>query len=356
MISKPMDVLSQYPIRKSRRQKQSFREDVSQYLEGLGYKCTVERGFGGVHNIVVGYPDAAKHVITAHYDTPAWLPFPNLITPCHLFPFVLWQVVLACILSVPAYVIGKAAGYLLDNPSYGELLFSLLLVVECAWMLFGSANQNNANDNTSGVVTLLSIASRLPLTKRDEVCFILFDLEEAGMIGSSNHASIYKEVIKGQIVFNLDCVGAGDNIVFFPTNKLRKDEGRMKWLSQCNGFLGNKSITLRDNGFSYYPSDQMCFPLGVGIAALKEAKNGWLYCDKIHTSHDTVLDEYNVEIISECLINMMMNDDILPSPPFVNMSRNRKKPINNFIIFVILTVVSCVLSMLIGAGLALLSS
>ena len=44
MISKPMDVLQNYPIRKTRSQKQSFRDAVFLYLQNIGYEVTVEKG------------------------------------------------------------------------------------------------------------------------------------------------------------------------------------------------------------------------------------------------------------------------------------------------------------------------
>ena len=38
MIGKPMDVLQQFPIRKSKKQKQQFRDAVQSYLKTLGYE------------------------------------------------------------------------------------------------------------------------------------------------------------------------------------------------------------------------------------------------------------------------------------------------------------------------------
>ena len=42
MITHPMDILKQYPIRKTKKQKQPFREDVKTYAESLGYQVTLE--------------------------------------------------------------------------------------------------------------------------------------------------------------------------------------------------------------------------------------------------------------------------------------------------------------------------
>ena len=37
MIGKPMDVLEAFPIRKSKHQKQQFRDSVQSYLKTIGY-------------------------------------------------------------------------------------------------------------------------------------------------------------------------------------------------------------------------------------------------------------------------------------------------------------------------------
>ena len=64
---------------------------------------------------------------------------------------------------------------------------------------------------------------------------------------------------------------------------------------------GSKTITVKHKGFRYYPSDQKNFPYGVGIAAFRRNKFLGLYCDKIHTRKDTVLDESNVNILRAAL-------------------------------------------------------
>ena len=78
MIEKPMDVLSMFPVRKTKKQKQAFRDAVQSYATTLGYDLTVEKG-SGAHNIVIGDSTNAKYLVTAHYDTPAAMPFPILL-------------------------------------------------------------------------------------------------------------------------------------------------------------------------------------------------------------------------------------------------------------------------------------
>ena len=54
----------------------------------------------------------------------------------------------------------------------------------------------------------------------------------------------------------------------------------------------------------FYPSDQMNFKKGVGVAALKHSK--FLrtdYMDRIHTNRDTVFCEENIEFLTEFAMN-----------------------------------------------------
>lgn len=289
MLQKPMDVLTAYPVRKSKKQKQAFRDAVQAYLQTLGYESRVEKGSLGCHNVVFGSPETAQYLITAHYDTCARLPIPNLITPCNLLLFLLYQLVMVAVMLLPPLAVGIWYG---------------LLIVEIVLMLAGPANRHNANDNTSGVVTVLEIARSLPELHRDKVCFVLFDLEEAGLIGSASYRKAHKKATDCQIVLNLDCVGDGDEILFFPTKKLKKDASRMAPLRSCCGQFGPKSVTLREKGFSIYPSDQANFPFGVGICALRRSKVG-LYLDKIHTHRDIILEQTNVNLLRAALISMI---------------------------------------------------
>lgn len=303
-MNTPMDVVKNYPVRKSKKQKQAFRADVTQWLQNLGYPVCEEEGSFHNCNLVIGDPQRARYLVTAHYDTCARLPFPNLITPCNFWTFLLYQIFICLMLMLPALAVGGLVGYLLHSFDIGYFLFVVLLWADIVLMLIGPANSSNVNDNTSGVVTLLEIARSIPELHRKNVCFVLFDLEEAGLIGSASYKKKHKREIPNQLVLNLDCVGEGDDIYFFPTAKLKKSKERLAPLQKLAGGYGKKSIAVRTKGFSIYPSDQSNFPYGVGICALKR---GWagLYLSRIHTPRDTVLDETNVNILRAALTTLI---------------------------------------------------
>lgn len=304
MLKNPYDILTAHPVRKNKIQKERFRREVQDYLQTLGYSANVESGSFGSKNLVIGDPDRAKYLVTAHYDTCARMFVPNLITPCNALLFILYQIFVCLLLIVPTLAVGALVGYLFHSFFVGYFLWMVLLWTGIALMLVGPANSSNVNDNTSGVVTVLEIAKSLPEHYRKDVCFVLFDLEEAGLIGSASYRKAHKKASDSQMVLNLDCVGDGDEVIFFPTSKLKKNQKKLADLEKITGNFGRKTVTVRKQGFSIYPSDQAHFPYGVGICALNRGKLG-LYLSKIHTPRDTVLDETNVNILRAAIITMI---------------------------------------------------
>lgn len=308
MLRTPMDVLHRFPVRKTKIQKQNFRDAVCTYAECLGYPISVEKGAFGSSNVVIGDPERAKYLVTAHYDTCARLPLPNFIMPCNALVFIGCQTAQwLCIILISA-LLGALAGILLgegfEAPVSCVVLFGIVTM-----MLIGPANPSNANDNTSGVVTLLEILRTMPENQRHKVCFVLFDLEEAGLIGSSSYRKAHKTPSDRQLVLNLDCVGEGDHLRMFPTKELKKNRRKLTSLYKACGYFGKKSLTVHEKGFGIYPSDQMVFPYGVGICALNKNKRG-LYLGRIHTPRDTILDETNVNILRAALTSYICCDAV----------------------------------------------
>ena len=308
MINNPMNILEQFPVRKTKQQKQAFRDAVCGYAEKLGYPCTVERRNLSCQNIVLGDPEGAKYLVTAHYDTCANMLLPNLITPCNFGLFLLYQILLVVAMIVVSVASGLLLGFLFGRSVMMVTIFvvywTLLLL-----LLFGPANRSNANDNTSGVVTLLEIARTMPENQRHKVCFVLFDQEELGLLGSSFYRSRHRKASNTQMVLNLDCVADGDHLRMFPTKRLKQDKRKLSSLYRACGYFGKKDLLVQEKRFSIYPSDQMNFPYGVGICALRK-KRKTLYLSRIHTKKDTVLEETNVNILRAALTTFICCDEV----------------------------------------------
>jgi len=221
-------ILKNFQVRKSTAQKASFRNWLSDSLKSLGYDVRIESG-GSLFkssNVIVGDPETAKVVYTAHYDTCSVLPIPNFITPQNLPLYLLYQILIV----IPMFVLAIGAELLLllvwnDAPMWLAILVVYFVLAFCIWwMMAGPANKHTMNDNTSGVATLMEIALSLPAEHRSVVAFIFFDNEEKGLLGSSLFKKKHGAKMKNTPVINFDCVSDGEYIQFYPNKALKKDE------------------------------------------------------------------------------------------------------------------------------------
>ena len=309
MISKPMDVLTNYEIRKSKKQKSAFISAVTDYIQTQRYDVKIEKGKFGVRNIVVGDPENAEYLVTAHYDTPASIGIPNLITPCNPVTYFLFQFLVVGALLGISMAVALAVRALTNDASIAFLSWYVVYFSIFGLMMFGPANRHNANDNTSGVVTVLEMMHSMPENLRHKVCFVLFDLEEAGLVGSGVYRKLHKAAVEKQVMLNLDCVGDGDVIQFVPVKKAKQDEVFLKKLASICGKVGNKELRLRIKGFTAGSSDHKNFPKGVGIMVFRYQKGIGLYCGRIHTYRDKFLDQTNVNILRAALITLIGSAD-----------------------------------------------
>ena len=304
MIQRPIDVLQIHPVRKTTAQKTAFIQDVRDYVQGQGYDVTVDTPKRGVRNIVIGDLQKARYLITAHYDTPASIGLPNLIVPNHPVWFFLVQMLLVSVLLGVSFGLAFIAYGITKNERAAFLTWYVVYFAILIMMRSGPANPSNANDNTSGVVTLLETLTAMPQEQREQVCFVLFDMEEAGLVGSKAFRKAHKDLTEEMIVFNLDCVGDGDVIQFTPVKKARENEALLSRLSEICGSKGSKEIRLRAKGFYGGSSDHKSFPNGVAIMSFRYRKGIGLYCSRIHTWRDKNLDYSNVTLLRDTLISL----------------------------------------------------
>lgn len=135
MTQTTKEIFEKYQVRKTKKQKNAFIEYVEQRARELGYQCRVEKGRFGAKNIVVGDPEQAKVLYTAHYDTCAVLPFPNFITPKNFFIYLLYQFLIVgvflALFSLVGFLVGFGVALLpvSEEAAYGILSFLPLLSV-----------------------------------------------------------------------------------------------------------------------------------------------------------------------------------------------------------------------------------
>ena len=302
-------LLGEYGIRKSWEQKTAFIRWAQAYAEEIGVQTAVEESGKRIRsrNIVCGDVDKARVILTAHYDTCAHLPVSNFATPGNLPVMVISEALLFAAVGVIAWLCGKGIKYALLMASLAGWAAQLLSIAAgivialalVAMMLIGPANRHNANDNTSGVLLLLLLMEAL--REQPFVAFVLFDNEEKGLLGSMGFMKAHPQAAR-RFLLNLDCVGDGDTLLLTGTKiGLRMPQAKrlLAALEEIAPQYGKKTVTGEFPKW-IYPSDQMLFPRGTVLAALKGKR--LLYMDRIHTNKDTMLDENTVACFYDAIV------------------------------------------------------
>ena len=289
-------IKEKYIIRHTKQQKADFREFMLNELSSQGHKVSIQSGknsFIPVHNIIIGDIDNAKYLVTAHYDTPNTSLFPVV-----MFADSFWLSVFATFLScMPIILIGYISGNLSAKYNFNPILSILPIYAALILGMFTFTNKNNYNDNTSGVISVLEIFYSLPEEVRNKGAFILFDNEEKGLIGSG----FLKLKLKNKKipVYNLDCVGDGDEIRLFAKKNILFHAQEIASLAETNSQKSVK-VTQRALKNMLYMSDDYTFDNAICFAAFRSSPFG-KYVGRIHTNRDKILDEENIAVIRESM-------------------------------------------------------
>lgn len=301
------ELIEKYPVRKSNKQKNAFREFVISEAASKGFDAKIEKTSDGDNdNIVIGDVENAKAVFTAHFDTPASSLFPNIMIPRNNFLFWLYQFAIIFAILAPSFAIAYLVNDIIDpDGSFIFMAVFLVLYYSIYFLAFRVfENKNNHNDNTSGVATVMAIIDGLENWQKYKVAFILFDNEEKGKKGSKAYYKDHEKYMKDKLLINFDCVGNGKNIIFIA---MKDAEDKAEY-----GILKENFNDSEEFAIHFYPmkgsqsnSDYKNFPCGVGCLASKKGKKGLLYTPRIHTKFDTVADNKNIEYISEGVIDFV---------------------------------------------------
>lgn len=307
------------PTRFTRREKNKLLLMLREKFRDLGYdsadiKTLKHKGIGKSHNFVVGRPDA-PYIFTAHYDTPGKTGF--LLFASRFVGQTGANIVyiLLCIAFFAAISFGTYKLTDLLSDSFGSGIQEFLPLFIYVAVMLGIIllmfvpmivkNKNNRNDNTSGVIGLLTIAEIVAQNPelRDKCCFVFFDNEEWGLLGSAKYSAWLKnngyDVTRSMLI-NLDCIGVGDKLVIASVNFRNKTS---KLLKKEFKQLGVKAI--RKKSMMIYMSDHASFKGGVMLAKTKRSAIGPLYIPNIHTGRDTECDLDAVSTLCEQITDII---------------------------------------------------
>ncbi len=293
-------ILDSYQIRKTSKQKDAFIALIQNHFPEI----QIQQGrFPKYKNLVLGDVNTAKVVLTAHYDTRARMLLPNFIAPKKPVLSILYSLVILIPLIIAVFALGMLMGFLQIPQNIARWVFLGAYFLLLFIMVAGPANPNNANDNTSGVITLCELYACLEPSQRHKVAIVLFDMEEKGLIGSTGFRKQYKRIMKQKLLINFDCVGDGDTIMLCASKAAREKYGQL--IDNSFEPTDNKTVMLCKAENIYYPSDQMGFRESVAVAALKHKRFIGYYMDRIHTKRDTQLDKENIKLLCEGTLNLI---------------------------------------------------
>lgn len=286
-------IFSEYQTRKTKAQKTAFIDLMKQFYPDLQIE---EGGMFSNRNIIIGDVEHADFVLTAHYDTCARIPFPNFLAPKNLIATILYSLLIA----LPFLFLIIAVEVLLLLLSVNEIAvatIALILVFGSMFFIFyfGKPNEHTANDNTSGVIALCELLETLTPEQKKHVAFVFFDNEEYGLLGSGFFRKLHKKNAHNFLLINMDCISDGDHILLVANKAARNKFGDLFKSSFQDA--DQKKFHFENAATTLYPSDQMNFPVHLAIAAFHKKPLIGYYIDKIHTKHDTVFDEKNIECI-----------------------------------------------------------
>lgn len=300
-------ILDDFQTRKTKAQKSNFTSFLISELEKNEIYAKIdERGsIIKSRNIVIGDISKANVIFTAHYDTAPKLPFPNFITPKNLLFYIFYQILILLPLFIICFLVSFISMIFFENILIAYFLCAFLAFGFVYIIMFGKENKNTVNDNTSGIITLCEIMLNMTQDELATTAFVFFDNEELGLIGSSAFAKQHREEIKGKIVINFDCVSDGETIMVVVNGVARKKYGDIitSAYSMNDDYKVKPFITKALTTF--YPSDQMNFPINIAVAALKRKRFLGYYLDRIHTKHDTVFREENIRYLIKSSIKFV---------------------------------------------------
>lgn len=307
---KATEIFDNHPTRFTKKEKAALRGTLRSELNRMGYADgEISEVEASGTNFVVGDPRTAEYVFTAHYDTPGrtgWMLFPAKYVGQTGANLLMILEMLAIVFLVPwlmDFVVAQFEGSGNDLAFWSvELGLLAVLVVMILSMII--KNKNNRNDNTSGVLSLLSLAEQVAADEelRSKCCFVFFDNEEWGLLGSGGFASWGKKQginWKNVKLINFDCVGNGDVLTLAATKKTAVAESVAKACDEA----GLKPVRKRSRVI--FLSDHANFPNSVMVSYTMRSTIGLLYLPLIHTGKDTVCSIDQINGLTERFYELM---------------------------------------------------
>lgn len=287
-----------------RNEKIRFIQHIERDFHEMKYKTSIlapKGSKGKAINLLIGDVKNAKNIIIAAYDTPVksfglykYKPFDlrkrylqymiTVLIP--LFIITLTCFILSSIFLKIEWL--KGIFRIEDLLAMTLYLIGIILIVRYAK---GIPNSRNLNRNSSGVVALLSIASKLNDKERASTAFVLTDFGCINHLGDQMLKAYLQDYQKQHFII-LDCVGTTDTPALCYTksfqNSIKKLDSKFK---RCPVNDTNYNIA-------------QLYPNTLVVSCVEETHNS-LICKNVNTKNDTDVDFDNITYIAEQIIKLL---------------------------------------------------
>ena len=193
--------------------------------------------------------------------------------------------------------------FAIGAPQWTLPLFLILLVAALLYLRFGPSEARNLNDNTSGVAALLETAAALTPRHRGDVAFAFLDGGFGGMSGAKGFRSKYPSA-KEKPVVNVNCVAKGDELLILPNRYGRWNEAALDAILESFEGEENKTVFLKTDSLTYYPSDNRTFRCSFAICACEHLRG---FGRIIRPRRAESIDETNLDILKNGLCKLIEN-------------------------------------------------
>lgn len=291
-----MEKLLKMQRRFFRKEKNKFLDAVEEKLIEYGYESERKEFKGILKSVNLETKSAQPDLIfIAHYDTGTIMPF-----------WISWLMKLCGInnqilMLIPLFIFFV----LLSGLGIQYIAFQILyLIFALSFLFILIPNRKNLDDNTSGVIALLSLAKKCKENNINNVKFIFVDNEELGLIGSDVHRKYLEKkrlIFPHSKIISIDCVGFGDFPIIIRNSK--SDYEPLFYNELQNKFGVCKSIKMvlpcSDNySFKRYGA------LNISFVNKAIVPSGY-YIPRIHSPKDNSIDLNKIESLTDVLVSVV---------------------------------------------------
>ncbi|SCM82923.1 conserved hypothetical protein [uncultured Sporomusa sp.] len=283
------EIREKYPKRYSLHgHKEEFYQLIKKEVENLDLEIEVRpRDF--IQNICTQNDDF-DILLMAHYDTAPKLPLSRFINSIYEKVGVgNWRTYIGYFLYY-VIIIGLNVSVLWLLNSWFSHVWFFIYIVGFIIFFFLRANPNNMNDNSSGVIAVLTIAKILCSSDKNimkHIKIVLTDFEEWGKHGAKKlRRELLTKGLENRLIINFDGVGNGTFLNLVP---ISKDNLLRKYL--LDNYPGKYRV-IEEKVIAGSDYDVFKAYNAIGINFLEMAQiQGKYYMPNIHTSRDIEINE-----------------------------------------------------------------